>query len=212
VCFLLLAPHICARVLSSICVLLASTVWAQVIVRCIWVWRRQKINITLYAYLFALTLNEDHHYREKLPSVWPRPEHIHQWQLSYVAACFLLSFDLRQFSTQIFLWDKEVSGDGCIWATMQIRGSFQWAQTSVKLVWSLESSDICRFSTNRNSQCCVSYHLALMLLPEVAVVIFSDPGSTPVPKFLNSDPGPTFFKFGNPTPVQTPATIDASEI
>jgi len=40
---------------------------------------------------------------------------------------------------------------------------------------------------------------------EVAGVTFSDSDSAPVPKFLN--PGPAFFKFENPTPVKTLATI-----
>jgi len=42
----------------------------------------------------------------------------------------------------------------------------------------------------------------------VAGVTFSDSDSALVPKFLNPNPGPEFFKFENPTPVQTPATID----
>jgi len=45
-----------------------------------------------------------------------------------------------------------------------------------------------------------------MWMTEVAGVTFSDSGSAPVPKFLN--PCPEIFKFENPTPVQTPATID----
>jgi len=44
---------------------------------------------------------------------------------------------------------------------------------------------------------------------EVAGVTFSDSNSAPVPKFLNTDPDPEIFlKFENPTPVQTPATVD----
>jgi len=48
----------------------------------------------------------------------------------------------------------------------------------------------------------------------VAEITFSDPDSSPVPKILNLDPGPgpIFFKFENLTPVQIPATIDATEI
>jgi len=45
---------------------------------------------------------------------------------------------------------------------------------------------------------------------EVAGVTFSDSDSTPVSKFLNPGPDPCpaiFFKFENPTPVQTPATV-----
>jgi len=43
----------------------------------------------------------------------------------------------------------------------------------------------------------------------VVGVTFSDSDSAPVTKFLNPDPHPVrlFFKFENPTPVQTPATI-----
>ena len=37
------------------------------------------------------------------------------------------------------------------------------------------------------------------------VSLFPDSDSSPVPKFLN--PAPKIFKFDNPTPVQTPATI-----
>jgi len=48
----------------------------------------------------------------------------------------------------------------------------------------------------------------------MAVVTFSDPDSAPAPKFLNSDAGPSpkNFSFENPTPVQTPAIIDATDI
>ena len=46
-------------------------------------------------------------------------------------------------------------------------------------------------------------------LAGVAGVTFSD--SAPVPKFLNPG-GRKFFKFKNPTPVQTPASIDPNEI
>jgi len=45
---------------------------------------------------------------------------------------------------------------------------------------------------------------------EVAGVTFSDSDYAPVPKFLN--PGPEIFKFENPIPVPTQATIDATEI
>jgi len=49
----------------------------------------------------------------------------------------------------------------------------------------------------------------LVFIADAAGVYFSDSGSAPVPKFLN----PVrirvrlFFKFENPTPVQTPVTI-----
>ena len=45
---------------------------------------------------------------------------------------------------------------------------------------------------------------------EVAGVTFSDSDYARVPKFLN--PGPEIFKFENPIPVPTQATIDATEI
>ena len=45
----------------------------------------------------------------------------------------------------------------------------------------------------------------------LAIVTFSDPDSSPVPKFLNWAQARNFFKFENPTAVQTPATIDATE-
>jgi len=45
---------------------------------------------------------------------------------------------------------------------------------------------------------------------EVAGITFSD--SAPVPKFLNPCLGSKFFKSENPTPVQSPATIDATAI
>jgi len=50
--------------------------------------------------------------------------------------------------------------------------------------------------------------------PEVAAVTFSESESAPVPKIFNPGlgKGPEFFKFENPTPVQTPATIDSTEI
>ena len=52
------------------------------------------------------------------------------------------------------------------------------------------------------------YSFALSNSPEVARVTFSDSDSTHVTKILNLDPVRKFFKFENPTPVQTPATID----
>jgi len=48
--------------------------------------------------------------------------------------------------------------------------------------------------------------------PEVPVVTFSDSDSPPVPTSLNPGPGPEIFKFENPTPVQTPAASDPTEI
>jgi len=51
-------------------------------------------------------------------------------------------------------------------------------------------------------------------LAEVFGVNFSDSNSAPVPK--NAKPEPVqfliYFKFGIPTPAQTPAIIDATEI
>jgi len=38
---------------------------------------------------------------------------------------------------------------------------------------------------------------------EVAEVTFSDADSTPVPKYLHADLTRSFFKFDNPTPVQS---------
>ena len=52
------------------------------------------------------------------------------------------------------------------------------------------------------------FALGALWKAEVAVVTFSYAYSAPVPKFLNPDPGPIFFKFENSTPVQTPAIID----
>jgi len=46
----------------------------------------------------------------------------------------------------------------------------------------------------------------------VADVTFSDCSSAPVPKFLSRIQVRNIFIFENPTPVQTPATIDATEI
>jgi len=45
---------------------------------------------------------------------------------------------------------------------------------------------------------------------ELTGVTFSD--SAPVPKYLNPDLGPEFFKFENLTPVQTQAAIEPTEI
>jgi len=46
----------------------------------------------------------------------------------------------------------------------------------------------------------------------VAVVTLSGSDSSPVLTFFNPDPAPKIFKFENPTSVQTPATIDATEV
>jgi len=47
----------------------------------------------------------------------------------------------------------------------------------------------------------------------VAAVAFLDSDSALVPKFLNPElhQGPIFFKFENPTSVQTPAAINVTE-
>jgi len=47
-------------------------------------------------------------------------------------------------------------------------------------------------------------------IPEMVGVTFSD--STPIPKFLNLDPGLKIFQIENPTSVQTLATTDATKI
>jgi len=56
------------------------------------------------------------------------------------------------------------------------------------------------------------YSTWLWCVAKVAEVTFSDSDSIPVSKILSWDPDPKFFKFENLTPVQTPATIDATDI
>jgi len=61
----------------------------------------------------------------------------------------------------------------------------------------------------RNVRCYSHSQRSEWFILEVAGITFSDSDSAPVPKFLNPvwNQVRQFFKFENPTPVQTPDTI-----
>jgi len=65
-----------------------------------------------------------------------------------------------------------------------------------------------------SSTCTRAGSCGLTYFPDVAGVIFSNPDSTLVLKFLNPDPDltPKFFKMENPTPVKIPQTIYATKL